>query len=217
MSNPIRVLIADDQALFRQGLRTLLAAQPDLDVIGEAGNGEEALHLAGQTQPDIVLMDLRMPVMDGVTATQSIVAQSPNIRIIALTTFDDDQLVLNALRAGAVGYLLKDVSMQVLMDAIHAVVRGDGFLQPSITLKVIEAAARQTEVSVTSNALVELLTFRERDILRWLVEGMNNREIADRLVITEGTVKNHVSNIIGKLGVRDRTQAAIRAKELRLI
>ncbi|MBX3080276.1 MAG: response regulator transcription factor [Anaerolineae bacterium] len=216
MNEPIRVFLADDQALFRQGLRTLLAAHPDIDVIGEAGDGAEAVRLVIIARPDVVLMDLRMPIMDGVIATQHIKAQHPDARIIALTTFDDDQFVLDALRAGAVGYLLKDVSMQVLLEAIHAVAHGEGFLQPSITMKVIEAA-RQTQFPPPSSTLAEELTFRERDILRWLVEGMNNREIADRLVITEGTVKNHVSNIIGKLGVRDRTQAAIKAKELRLI
>lgn len=216
MNEPIRVFLADDQALFRQGLRTLLAAHPDIDAIGEAGDGAEAVRLVITARPDVVLMDLRMPIMDGVIATQHIKAQHPDARIIALTTFDDDQFVLDALRAGAVGYLLKDVSMQVLLEAIHAVAHGEGFLQPSITMKVIEAA-RQTQFPPPSSTLAEELTFRERDILRWLVEGMNNREIADRLVITEGTVKNHISNIIGKLGVRDRTQAAIKAKELRLI
>lgn len=213
----IRVFIADDQALFRQGLHTLLDAQPDIEVVGEAGNGEEVLQLVSRTQPHVVLMDMQMPMMDGVAATHQIKLDFPHIHVIALTTFADDHYVFDALRAGAVGYLLKDTSIQKLVEAIQAAVKGESVLQPSIAIKVVEAFARQESPNVGQQNLSEPLTFRELDILRLVVEGMSNKEIADKLFITEGTVKNHVSNIIGKLGVRDRTQAALRARELRLV
>jgi DNA-binding NarL/FixJ family response regulator len=217
MTQPIRVLIVDDQALFREGLHTLLSVQAGIEVVGEANNGEEALHLVAQTSPDVVLMDMRMPVMSGITATRRIKVEFPHVRVIALTTFDDDEYVFEGLRAGASGYLLKDVSIQKLVEAIQAAVHGGGVLEPSIALKVIEAVARQAQVNPDQQPLIEPLTFRELDVLRLMTEGMSNKEIAEKLVVTEGTVKNHVSNIISKLSVRDRTQAALRAKELRLV
>lgn len=212
----IRVLIVDDQALFREALHTLLSVQPAIEVVGEAENGQEALRLVGQHQPDVVLMDLQMPVMDGVAATRRIQAEYPSARVIVLTTFDDDDYVFEGLRAGAIGYLLKDVSAQKLVEAIRSAAQGESFLQPSIAAKVIAEIARHS-APLPPQMLVEPLTIRELDILRRMAEGLNNREIADQLVITEGTVKNHVTNILGKLGVRDRTQAALKAKELRLI
>jgi len=211
----IRVLVVDDQALFREALHTLLSVQPDIKVVGEAGNGEEALRMIADSQPDVVLMDLQMPVMDGVAATRRIQAEHPTSRVIVLTTFDDDEYVFEGLRAGAIGYLLKDVSAQKLVEAIHSAAQGDSFLQPSIAAKVVAEFARHS--AAPAQPLVEPLTSRELDILRRMAEGLSNREIADQLVITEGTVKNHVTNILGKLGVRDRTQAALKAKELRLI
>lgn len=212
----IRLLVVDDQALFREALHTLLSVQADIEVVGEAANGEEALRLIGKHQPDVVLMDLQMPVMDGVAATRRIQSEHPTVHVIVLTTFDDDDYVFEGLRAGAIGYLLKDVSAEKLVEAIRSAARGESFLQPSIATKVIAELARHS-TPAAADSLVEPLTNREIDILRRMAEGLNNREIAELLVITEGTVKNHVTNILGKLGVRDRTQAALKAKDLRLI
>jgi DNA-binding NarL/FixJ family response regulator len=164
----------------------------------------------------VVLMDLQMPVLDGVAATRRIQSAHLGCRVIVLTTFDDDDYVFEGLRAGAIGYLLKDVSAQHLIEAIHSAAQGETFLQPSIAAKVVAEFTRRT-LPGPSQALIEPLTSRELEILRLLSSGMNNREIAEQLVITEGTVKNHVTNILGKLGVRDRTQAALKAKEMRLI
>jgi DNA-binding NarL/FixJ family response regulator len=214
---PIRVLLVDDQALFREGLRTLLGIHPDIDVVGEAGNGEEALRLAATLSPDVTLMDLRMPVLDGVTATRRLRTEQPQCRVLILTTFDDDEYVFDGLRAGAAGYLLKDTPSGKLVEAIRAVARGESFLQPSVAAKVVAEFARLAgRAPRTDAALAEPLSEREVEILRLVAAGASNREIAKQLVIAEGTVKNHVTNILGKLGVRDRTQAALRAKELGL-
>jgi DNA-binding NarL/FixJ family response regulator len=210
-----RVLLVDDQTLFREGLRTLLSSQPDLEVAGEAGDGEEALREAARLRPDVVLMDLRMPLLDGVAATRRLRAAQPGCRVIALTTFDDDEYVFEALRAGAVGYLLKDVSSPRLFEAIRAAARGESFLQPSVAAKVVAEFARLS--ASPSTPLVEPLSDRERQVLRLLAEGATNREIASRLCIAPGTVKNHVTSILGKLGVSDRTQAALKARELGLL
>lgn len=214
---PIRILLADDQALFREALRTLLGTQSDLDVVAEAGNGEEALRLAGSARPDVVLMDLRMPVLDGVSATRRLSSSHPAVRVIMLTTFDDDETVFDGLRAGAVGYLLKDTPSERLFEAIRAAARGETFLQPSIAAKVV-AEFRRLGVAGPRPAetLVEPLSDRELEILRLIATGAGNREIAVALVIAEGTVKNHVTSILGKLGVADRTQAALKARDLRL-
>lgn len=216
--NAIRVLLVDDQALFREGLHTLLSVYADLDVVGEAANGEEALRLAAQLQPDIVLMDLRMPVLDGVAATRRLLAVQPQCRVLALTTFEDDESVFDALRAGAAGYLLKDTPSEKLVEAIRAVARGQSFLQPSVAAKVI-AEFNRLAVSAprATGQLVEQLSEREVEILRLVAAGASNKEIAERLVIAEGTVKNHLTSILGKLGVRDRTQAALKARELGLV
>lgn len=215
----IRVLLVDDQALFREGLHTLLSVQADLEVVGEAGNGEEALTAVANLQPDVVLMDLRMPVLDGVAATRRITESYPATRIIVLTTFDNDEDVFDGLRAGAVGYLLKDVPSARLYEAIRAAARGESFLQPSIAAKVVAEFARLgSRPSVPSQSeLVEPLSERELEILQHLATGASNREIANALYITEGTVKNHITNILGKLGVRDRTQAALKAKDMGLL
>lgn len=218
MTAHISILIADDQELFREGLHTLLAIQPDLQVVGEACNGEEALRLAASLKPDVILMDLHMPVLDGVAATRRMQSLQPASKVIVLTTFDDDVDVFEGLRAGAVGYLLKDVPSGKLVEAIRAVARGESFLQPSITSKVIAEFARLSPyIAPTSQSLIEPLSEREREILRLLSQGASNKEISDRLVITTGTVKNHITNILAKLGVRDRTQAALKARELGLI
>ena len=214
----IRLLLVDDQALFREGLSTLLSVYSDLDIIGEASNGEEALQLAEELHPDVVLMDLRMPVLDGVTATRRLKETRPSSRVIILTTFDDDEYVFDGLRAGAVGYLLKDVSSEILVEAIRTTARGESFLQPNIAAKLVAEFARMDETPAPSaQELVEPLSSRELEILALVAEGASNKEIAAQLFIAEGTVKNHVTNILGKLGVRDRTQAALKAREMGLI
>jgi DNA-binding NarL/FixJ family response regulator len=209
----IRVLLVDDQALFREALAALLSTQAGVVVVGEAANGAEALTQAETLKPDVILMDLLMPVLDGAAATAQLRDNGHTARVIALTTFDDDEYVFEALRAGAVGYLLKDVSAAKLVEAIQTAARGESFLQPSIATKVIAEVARQTHTST----LVEPLTPRERDTLRLMVEGKSNREIASALVVTEGTVKNHVTAILGKLGARDRVQAILKAQGMRLV
>ena len=214
---PIRILLVDDQALFREGLHTLLAIQPDFEVVGEAADGAEALRLADRLRPAVVLMDLRMPVLDGVAATRRLHAEHPDCRVIVLTTFDDDEAVFEGLRAGAVGYLLKDTPSEKLGEAIRAAARGESFLQPAIAAKVVAEFVRLTPAAAPQPALVEPLSERERDILRRVALGASNKEIAADLFIAEGTVKNHVTNILGKLGVRDRTQAALKARELGLL
>ena len=216
----IRLLLVDDQALFREGLHTLLSLHEDLEVVGEAGNGLEALAAADALRPDVVLMDLRMPVLDGVAATRRLLAAHPTTRVIVVTTFDDDELVFDGLRAGAVGYLLKDVSSDKLVEAIRAAARGESFLQPSIAAKVLaefNRLERSAAPPPPPPARAEPLSERELEILRLLAAGDSNKEIAAALYITEGTVKNHVTNILGKLDARDRTQAALRARELGLI
>ncbi|HEY1016647.1 MAG TPA: response regulator transcription factor [Herpetosiphonaceae bacterium] len=217
----IRIALVDDQALFREGLRTLLDMQPDFAVVGEAGNGAEALGLVAAARPDVVLMDLRMPVLDGVAATRRICATHPGCRVIVLTTFDDDQDVFAGLRAGAVGYLLKDVPSEKLAEAIRATARGESFLQPAVAAKVIAEFARltpgQPPAAGAAPALAEPLSERELEILRLAAGGHSNKEIGARLSITEGTVKNHLSNILAKLDARDRTQAAMKARDLGLI
>ncbi|MEI6310302.1 MAG: response regulator transcription factor [bacterium] len=213
----IRVLLVDDQALFREGLRTLLEFRDDLEIVGEAANGEEALFMAARLRPQVILMDLRMPVLDGVEATRRLKESHPECKVIALTTFDDDETVFDGLRAGAVGYLLKDVPSDTLVEAIRATVRGESFLHPSVARKVVAEFTRLSNRSAAQAALDEPLSEREREILVLLAGGFSNKEIAGRLFLAEGTVKNHITNILGKLEVRDRTQAALKARELGLI
>jgi DNA-binding NarL/FixJ family response regulator len=214
----VRVVIADDQALFREGLRTLLSTRSDVEVVGEAANGEQAVALVEKLQPTVVLMDLRMPGVDGIHATARIRDRWPSIPVLVLTTFDDDASLFGALRVGAAGYLLKDVSSETLVAAIHAAAKGESFLQSTVTGRVVAAFARLMESGgPRAEALVLPLSPRERDILTLLGAAASNKEIADRLNLAEGTVKNHVTNILTKLDVRDRTQAAIRARQLGLV
>jgi DNA-binding NarL/FixJ family response regulator len=220
----IKILLVDDQPLFREGLRTLLSVQTDFEIVGEAGNGEEAIKQARTLQPSVVLMDLQMPVLDGVAATRCLKTEQPDCRVIVLTTFDDDENVFDGLRAGAVGYLLKDAPSEKLCEAIRLAARGESFLQPSVAAKVVAEFARLTSPAsktalssqLHTEPLIEPLSDREREILSLISAGASNREIANTLFLAEGTVKNHVTNILGKLGVRDRTQAALKAKEMGL-
>jgi DNA-binding NarL/FixJ family response regulator len=192
----------------------LISSQPDLEVVGEAANGAEAVKLADSFRPNVVLMDLQMPVMNGVAATRQLHSTQPDCHVIALTTFDGDEYIFDCLRAGAVGYLLKDAPSENLFAAIRAAARGESFLQPSVTTRVLAEFTRLSDQPVASVTLVEPLSDREHEILRLIAKGSTNREIAEALFITEGTVKNHVTNILSKLDVRDRTQAALKAREL---
>lgn len=215
----IRVLLVDDQALFREGLETLLSVHKDIQVVGQASNGQEAAEIATKVQPDIVLMDVRMPVLDGVRATHLLKKVVPRTKVIVLTTFDDDEYIFDALRMGAAGYLLKDVASTKLVEAIRATARGDSILEPSVAAKVIEEFSRISNMvpARKMDQLVEPLSERELEILFLISRGASNKEIAEQLIIAEGTVKNHVSHILSKLGVRDRTQAALKARELGLL
>ena len=216
----IRLLLVDDQLLLRNGLRLLLNLEPDLQVIGEAGNGEEAIEQYAALHPDVVLMDIRMPVLDGVAATQQIRQRWPGSKIIILTTFDDDTYVFDGLRAGALGYLLKDVSAPELAQAIRTVNAGGALIEPSIARKVLAEFSRQAIPSGSSlgqNVEIEALSERELEILRLAAQGLTNRQIAERLYLAEGTVKNYVSAVFQKMGVQDRTQAVLLAQQKRWI
>jgi DNA-binding NarL/FixJ family response regulator len=215
----IRVLLVDDQQLVREGLRVLLDMVEDMRVVGEAGDGSKAVELAQRLEPDVGLMDVRMPELDGVAATRRIRSACPGVKVIILTTFDDDEYVFEGLRAGAVGYLLKDVPSEQLTEAIRAAARGEAFIHPAVTRKVVAELARLTEREETrrDQPLDEPLSARELEVLGLLAEGLSNKEIGERLFISTGTAKNHVSSILGKLAVRDRTQAILRAQELGLL
>lgn len=213
-----RILIVDDQRLMREGLRTLLELEPDFAVAGEAGDGAAALEAYEASTPDIVLMDIRMPGMDGVEATRRLRARHPGARVIILTTFDDEAYVFDGLRAGAQGYLLKDLSGDELATAIRTVMAGGALIEPSVARKVFAEFARLAPAARPLDAgLAEPLTEREREVLRGVAEGLSNREIGQKLFLTEGTVKNYVTSVLQKIGARDRTQAALRAKELGLL
>jgi DNA-binding NarL/FixJ family response regulator len=215
----IRVLLVDDQALFREGVETLLSVHNDIQIVGQACNGQEAVDVAAKVEPDVVLMDIRMPVLDGVRATHLLKKAQPHCRVIVLTTFDDDEYIFDALRMGAVGYLLKDVASAQLVEAIRATVRGESILAPSVAAKVISEFTRVSSLvpSMQMEGLVDPLSERELEILSLIARGASNKEIASQLYIAEGTVKNHITHILSKLGVRDRTQAALKARELGLL
>ncbi|GAB4532087.1 MAG: response regulator transcription factor [Anaerolineales bacterium] len=208
---PITLLLVDDQRLMRDGLRTLLELEADLQVIAEAENGLQAVESFRQQAPDVVLMDIRMPEMDGVEATRRILAEHPQTKIIILTTFDDDEYVFEALRAGALGYLLKDVSGAELAEAIRTVAAGGALIEPSVARKVLAEFSRLPAASPGEPPAD--LTEREREILALIAQGLGNKQIAERLFLAEGTVKNYVSSILDKLGVEDRTQAALWAQK----
>jgi len=215
----LRLLLVDDQAMFREGLRLVLSQQADFEVVGEAGDGVEAVESTLRLAPDVVLMDLRMPVLGGAEATRRLKAQAPDVRVIVLTTFEEDEEVFSALRAGAAGFLLKDASSEKLGEAIRLAARGETWLQPSVAAKLVAEFARTAPrpAPIPTASLLEPLSARERDVLRCLAEGMSNKEIGRKLAISEGTVKNHMSQVLGKLQVLDRTQAALRARDLGLL
>ena len=215
--NPIRILVTDDQALFREGLRTLLSLERDFEIVGEAANGAEAVEAARTLRPDLVLMDLRMPVMGGVEATRRVREVSPLSRVLVLTTFHEDEEIFDALRAGACGYLLKDTPSGKLAEAIRAAVRGESVLEPSVATKVVAEFNRLSSLRGAEGAASStLLSTRELDVLRQVARGRTNKEIASALHVTEGTVKNHLTSIFSRLGVLDRTQAALKARDLGL-
>ena len=215
----IRVLLVDDQALFREGLDTLLSVHQDIEIVGQASNGQEAVDLALRLHPDVILMDMQMPILNGIGATRRLKQSLPECRVIVLTTFNDNETIFDALRAGAVGYLLKDVGSTQLADSIRATSRGESILDPSVAAKVVQEFSRVSSMvgGTSSEVLPESLSEREIELLGLVASGMSNKEIAETLFITEGTVKNHITHILGKLSVRDRTQAALKAKELGLI
>jgi DNA-binding NarL/FixJ family response regulator len=214
----IRLLLVDDQRLMRDGLRILLELESDFDVVGEAEDGAKALECYQQLTPDVVLMDIRMPVMDGVEATRRLREFDPNARVIILTTFDDNEYIFEGLRAGALGYLLKDVSGEELADAIRKVAAGGSMIEPSVARKVVAEFARLAPATPqVVEELIEPLSEREIEILKLVSQGLTNKEIAARLYLAEGTVKNYVTSILQKIDARDRTQAAIRGRELGLL
>ena len=213
----IRVLIADDQALVRNGFRLILETRADLEVVGEAENGEQAITLTRQLEPAVILMDIRMPGIDGIEATRQIVASGSSARILVLTTFDVDEYVYAAIKAGASGFLLKDVRPTDLIDAIRLVAGGNALLGPTVTFRLLERFAETQPSNEPDPAIISGLTEREREILELIARGLSNAEVAQQLFLGETTVKSHVSNIFRKLGVRDRVQAVIAAYDAGLV
>jgi len=205
----VRVLLVDDEQLVRTGLRMILGSEPGLDVVGEAADGQEALTSVATLDPDVVLLDLRMPVLDGISTTRELVARGVRAKVLVLTTFDTDRNVVDALQAGAIGFLLKDAPADQLVAAIRAAATGDAVLAPTVARRVTEELARRRTPDGIPR--LDVLTERERDVLGRMAEGLSNAEIAQRLFISEGTVKTHVARILQKLGVRDRLQAVVLA------
>jgi DNA-binding NarL/FixJ family response regulator len=213
----VRVLIVDDDELMRAGLRGVLASDPDIEIVGEAADGRDAVYRAGKLQPDVVLMDVRMPDVDGITATRQLLEALAETRVMILTTFEDDDYIFGALNAGASGFLLKRTRPEDLIAAIHTIAAGDSLLSPSVTSRVIERTARRPAPDADRDARLAELTPREREVLDLLAQGLSNAEIAAALVIEESTVKTHTKRILAKLGVRDRVQAVIFAYDTGLV
>ena len=221
MTETVRVLVADDQALVRGGILMVLAGHPQLEVIGEATNGAEAVALAGELRPDVVIMDLKMPGMDGIEATRAVVENSAGgddlIKVLVLTTFNDDASVLGALRAGASGFLVKDEAPIHLIDAVLAIAAGNSWIDPTVTGQVIKALGEAPRVGAGSDARLSALTPREREVLVLMAHGMSNGDITKKLFVSEATVRTHVSRILMKTGSRDRTEAVVLAYQSRLV
>ena len=213
----IRVLLVDDEAMVRVGLRMVLSAEPDVDVVGEAGDGEEAEQMTLELEPDVVLMDVRMPRVDGLEGARRVMAARPETKVVVLTTFGEDEYVEAALRAGVSGFLLKVSPPEQLIQAVRTVAAGGGLLDPAVTVTVIESFARAPSARVPRSTALDALTERERDVLARLAHGRSNAEIAAELFLGEATVKTHVSNVLHKLGLRDRVQAVVAAYELGLV
>jgi DNA-binding NarL/FixJ family response regulator len=213
----IRVLLADDQALVRGGFQMILSAQPDIEVVGEAEDGRQAIDLTNRLLPDVILMDVRMPVLDGLEATRRLVELGTTARILILTTFDLDEYVYAAIRAGASGFLLKDVRPSQLVDAIRVVADGEALLAPAVTRRLLERFAATLPKPEEREPALATLTDRERDVLELVASGLSNAEIAERLFLGETTVKTHVSSLLRKLGLRDRVQAVVLAYEAGLV
>jgi DNA-binding NarL/FixJ family response regulator len=213
----IRVLVADDQALVRGGFRLILDAQPDIEVVGEAADGVEAVERTRALQPDVVLMDIRMPSLDGLEATRRLLADTDPPRVLMLTTFDLDEYIYDALRAGASGFLLKDVRPEQLADAVRVVAAGDTLLAPAITRRLVEQYLRRPRPGTETPAPLDSLTDRELDVLRLVARGQSNQQIADTLFLGESTVKTHLTHLFAKLDLRDRAQAVVLAYETGLI
>jgi DNA-binding NarL/FixJ family response regulator len=217
MTGPVRIIVADDHHVVRTGFATLLETQPDFTVVGTASDGAEAVRMSRELSPDVVLMDVRMPVMDGIEATRQL-TEGPGPRVLILTTFDLDQYVYDALCAGASGFLLKDVTAERLFDAVRVIAAGEALLAPAVTRRLISEFARlRPRPDGAPAAALSTLTPRETQVLRLVAEGLSNPEIAARLVVTEETVKTHVSRMLSKLGLRDRTQAVVTAYESGLV
>ena len=213
----LRVLIVDDQLLVRSGFRMILEAETDLEVVGEAGDGVRAIEEARRLRPDVILMDVRMPELDGIEATRRLLADGGDTKVVMLTTFDMDEYVYDALRAGASGFLLKDVPPEQLVDGIRAVARGDALLAPSITRRLVEEFVRASPPRTTPPPGIDELTAREREVLLLIARGLSNAEIASELVVSETTVKTHVARVLMKLDLRDRVQAVVLAYEAGLV
>ena len=213
----IRVLIVDDDDLMRAGLRAVLSSDDGIEVVGEAGDGAEAVKAAGQLAPDVVLMDVRMPGLDGIAATRELLALSPGVRVVILTTFEDDDYVFGGLRAGASGFLLKRTRPEELIEAVHTIASGESLLSPSVTRTVIDRMARQPTPELGVGRRLDELTPREREVLELIARGLSNGEIAEALTVEETTVKTHVKRILRKLGLRVRVQAVIFGYESGLV
>ena len=215
MSAPIRVVIVDDQGMVRAGFTSLLAAEPDIEVVGDAGDGEAAVELVSRLVPDVTLMDIRMPVLDGIAATRRLLEAEVATKVLVLTTFDLDEYVFEALRAGASGFLLKDAPAEELAAAIRVVAAGESLLAPVVTRRVIDAFVRRAAPVPRApvEGLLASLTPREMEVLGLIARGLSNLDIAERLFVSEGTTKTHVSNVLAKLGLRDRVQAVVFAYE----
>ena len=213
---PVRVLLVDDDDLMRAGLRSVLSSDDGIEVVGEAGDGRAALDEIRKLRPDLVLMDIRMPELDGISATREVLAAEPELKVVVLTTFEEDDYIFEALSAGASGFLLKRTKPEELIAAIHTVADGDSLLSPSVTRRVIDRMAGQPAAAL-SGAQLEALTPREREVLELVGRGLSNREIAEAFFIEESTVKTHVKRILMKLGLRDRVQAVILAYETGVI